>query len=375
MREYAKVAPQFWTRGSGKRLRGDSDAQVLALYLVTSPCANMIGIYYVPWVAVLHETGLGEERASSAMSRLRASGFADYDDEAELAWVPNMASYQIGEKVKPTDNRHRAVRSELERVGEHRFAAMFVERYGKSYSVGLPPREGPCDHMFLDPLRRGVEPSEHPFEGVSAALGRAGAGAGAKQESESESAPELDSESEVSNSPTGHAAESAPEVGDATAPGQATMAHSRPLPPPPATLAAPDPNSPRKTHPGAIPDSDDPRGPVDTDHPLPEWAKARYDTYAMSKGLSLDVSAQWSKYLSHISDRRQLGEARPIGVGSWNKWLLDAPRFNRDRPGGQFAPTKAIAPERRILKPEERPTKPTEGSLLDYLNEDSEVTS
>ena len=67
MREYARVAPQFWTRGSGKRLRGDSDAQVLAMYVVTCPAANMIGIYYVPFVSIAYETGLSEKRTRAAL--------------------------------------------------------------------------------------------------------------------------------------------------------------------------------------------------------------------------------------------------------------------------------------------------------------------
>ena len=38
------VSPLFWTGDPGKALRGDPDAQRLALYLLTCPNANMIGI-------------------------------------------------------------------------------------------------------------------------------------------------------------------------------------------------------------------------------------------------------------------------------------------------------------------------------------------
>lgn len=135
MRDYAKVSPQFWTKGSGKRLRGDSDAQVLALYLVTCPSANMIGIYYVPFVAIAHETGLGEKRAKAAMTRLAAAGFADYDDDAELAWVPNMAAYQIGDAISGGDKRHKGVTGELGKYTGHRFAERFLETYGTAYGI------------------------------------------------------------------------------------------------------------------------------------------------------------------------------------------------------------------------------------------------
>ena len=135
MRDYAKVSPQFWTKGSGKRLRGDPDAQVLALYLVTCPSANMIGIYYVPFVAIAHETGLGEKRAKAAMARLTVAGFADYDDDAELAWVPNMAAYQIGEAISGGDKRHKGVTGELGKYTGHRFAERFLETYGTAYGI------------------------------------------------------------------------------------------------------------------------------------------------------------------------------------------------------------------------------------------------
>ncbi len=142
MRDYAKVSPQFWTRGSGKRLRGDADAQVLAMYLVTCPAANMVGIYYVPFVAIAHETGMSDGRASAAMGRLAEAGFAFYDADAELAWVPNMASYQIGDEIALKDNRHKGVVAEIQKVSGHPFVDRFYERYAVAYSLPARPSEG-----------------------------------------------------------------------------------------------------------------------------------------------------------------------------------------------------------------------------------------
>jgi len=161
MRDYAKVAPLFWTRGSGKKLRGDPEAQVLALYLVTCPSANMVGIYYVPFVSVAHETGLEADRTRAAMSRLAESGFAFYDEEAELAWVPNMASYQLGDEISPKDNRHKGILAELQRVAGHEFVDRFYGRYAEAYS--LPPRRGSsvAKESLTSPLQappKGPEP-------------------------------------------------------------------------------------------------------------------------------------------------------------------------------------------------------------------------
>ncbi len=140
MRDYAKVSPMFWTRGSGKRLRGDPEAQVLALYLVTCPAANMVGIYYTPFVSIAHETGLGAERATEALKRLAKVGFAFYDHDHDLAWIPNMASYQLGDELKEGDKRRGgAIRAELEKVGGHRFVAEFWRKYGVAYGLGPAP--------------------------------------------------------------------------------------------------------------------------------------------------------------------------------------------------------------------------------------------
>jgi hypothetical protein len=49
MRDYAKVAPTFWNGETGKKIRElGRDAQVVALYLITCPSSNWIGLYYLP---------------------------------------------------------------------------------------------------------------------------------------------------------------------------------------------------------------------------------------------------------------------------------------------------------------------------------------
>ena len=165
MREYARVAPQFWTRGSGKRLRGDSDAQVLAMYVVTCPAANMIGIYYVPFVSIAYETGLGEKRTRAALSRLETAGFAFYDDDAEVVWVPNMASYQLGDALGGEgDKRRKGVLAEIEKVGGHKFVDLFFEQYAKGYgltpstpSKGSPTTDTTPSEGKLDPSEEAAQ--------------------------------------------------------------------------------------------------------------------------------------------------------------------------------------------------------------------------
>jgi len=67
MREYAKVTPCFWTGRTGRGLRKDPDAQITALYLMTSQHANMLGLYYCPVAYIVADTGLTEEGAYKAL--------------------------------------------------------------------------------------------------------------------------------------------------------------------------------------------------------------------------------------------------------------------------------------------------------------------
>jgi len=140
MRDYGKIAPSFWTRGTGKLLRGNPDGQVLALYLATCPAANIIGIFYIALATIAHETGLSPERVAAAMAKLRELGFAIYDEDTETVWIPNLAAYQVAESLEPGDKRRIGlVRAELKRLGKHPFLRLFWEKYGVAYGLGACP--------------------------------------------------------------------------------------------------------------------------------------------------------------------------------------------------------------------------------------------
>lgn len=88
MRDYAKVGPKFWIGATGKKLRAAGpEAQIVALYLMTSPHANMLGLYYIPKMFIAHETGLGLEAASKGLQRGIEAGFCEYDEASEMVWV------------------------------------------------------------------------------------------------------------------------------------------------------------------------------------------------------------------------------------------------------------------------------------------------
>lgn len=125
----------FWTKGSGKRLRGNRDAQLVGAYLISCGTANLIGLYYLPLVTLCHELGMGRDEALAALEFCATSGFAHYDVDAELVWVPNMAQHEIGATMAPKDKRRQVVLRELKAFADHPFGAAFLTRYGLPYGL------------------------------------------------------------------------------------------------------------------------------------------------------------------------------------------------------------------------------------------------
>jgi hypothetical protein len=268
MRDYAKVSPLFWTRGSGKRLRGNADAQVLALYFVTCPAANMIGVYYVPLVSVAHETGLGMDRTLEALAALGAADFAHYDHDHELVWVPNMASYQIGDELKAGDKRRFAVVAEIDKLGGHRFAAAFLERYGVAYGLRS---NGSFSSIAPSPSQGVCETGDQPAEGQTALTGRAG--------------EEQEQEKEKSNL-TPHARQAMPE---------------------PVAL-------------------------LGLNVPLEADALKVWDTVAMTTGRldKANAPSVWLAFVGHNTGK--VFPSRAALLGAWQRWLTNEAKFEgRDR--------------------------------------------
>jgi hypothetical protein len=173
MRAYSRVAPQFWTGSTGRALRlAGRDAQLLALYLVTCPAALMTGVFYLPFPTLCHDTGIRPARARAALEVLRRENFAEYDFEASVVWVPEMARCQVGRDPKPDDKRIKGFLRELEAAPHPVFVAKFIEKYREPFQLdeesirrvvrgGLGARET-TSRDPTDPLRRG---SGGPSEG------------------------------------------------------------------------------------------------------------------------------------------------------------------------------------------------------------------
>ncbi|MDB5652941.1 MAG: hypothetical protein JWQ94_554 [Tardiphaga sp.] len=136
---YGVVKPSFWTGATGRALRRDVDAQVVALYLMTSPHANIIGVFRCPIGYISAETGRPFEGASKGLLKLVAMGFCTVDPETETVWVHEMARFQIGEVLKGADKRVKHVARFFNEIENPRIKRAFFEKYGAAYQLVEPP--------------------------------------------------------------------------------------------------------------------------------------------------------------------------------------------------------------------------------------------
>lgn len=135
MREYSKVYPRFWTGGTGKLLRGDVDAQLIAMYLMTSPHANMIGVYHCPIMYMAHETGLTIEGATKGLARLIEAGICTFDALDDVVFVHEMAAHQIGEALSPKDKQVIGIAKQYAGIQQRHIRRGFWERYNKDFHL------------------------------------------------------------------------------------------------------------------------------------------------------------------------------------------------------------------------------------------------
>lgn len=144
MRDYSKVSGQFWTGKTGRSIRGDAQTQVVALYLLTSPHATMIGVFHCPLIYIAHETGSPLEGAREGLRKLVERGFCTYDEDTEMVWVHEMARFQIGEAIKASDNRTKDIRKQYQNLPEGKIKQGFYARYRDAFHLsGGSPSEAP----------------------------------------------------------------------------------------------------------------------------------------------------------------------------------------------------------------------------------------
>ncbi|MFP5467910.1 MAG: hypothetical protein ACLGG8_10355, partial [Gammaproteobacteria bacterium] len=135
MRDYARIEPKMWHGGTMKALRRVPEGVIVAMYLMTSPQSNMLGLFSQPILYMAHETGLGFEGASKGLRHCVEVGFCSYDEDSEFVWVHEMAKYQIANEIKASDNRSKGIQKEYDGLPDNPFLGPFFDRYAEAFKM------------------------------------------------------------------------------------------------------------------------------------------------------------------------------------------------------------------------------------------------
>lgn len=165
MRDYAKLSPTFWTGRTGQSLkRRGPEAVIVALYLVSSPHSNMLGLYYQPILYIAEETGLAVEGASKGLAHCIDCGFARYDETTKMVWVVEMAAWQIGDQLAEGDKRRKGVQKDYDALPECPQLGAFFDRYQSAFGL-KNRRAAQTSEATASPF----EAPSSPLEGASSA--------------------------------------------------------------------------------------------------------------------------------------------------------------------------------------------------------------
>ena len=160
MRDFAKISPKFWMGHTGRVIRElGPEAQITALYLLTSPHSNMLGLYYCPITYISHDTGSPLEGASKALLSLIEGYFCAYDFAAEMVWVFEMAKFQISDQLLPQDKRCTGIQNMYNELPANAYLGDFFDKYASRFNLKTKR-----ENVILEkPLPRGLQGASKPL--------------------------------------------------------------------------------------------------------------------------------------------------------------------------------------------------------------------
>ncbi len=117
MRKYSSITPKFWIGKTGRKLRGDISAKLVAAYLLSCPNNDMTGVFYCPLCQISAETGLPLEAPSKALRSQEQEQEQEQEtytrtekSEKQSAVAENFAGR---EREKPVSLKTEAIEEEL----------------------------------------------------------------------------------------------------------------------------------------------------------------------------------------------------------------------------------------------------------------------
>lgn len=85
MRDYGKIHTGFWA--SDTMLGLESDARLLAIYLMTSQHTTMLGAFRLPDAYACEDLGWDSQRFQNGLKTLTEAGFVKYDRATKVVWI------------------------------------------------------------------------------------------------------------------------------------------------------------------------------------------------------------------------------------------------------------------------------------------------
>jgi len=166
MANYMKINGNFWIGDTGRRLRGDVNAQIVAMYLVTTHHAEATGVFHCPIMYIAHETGIGIESATNGITRLIEERFCVYDFDSEYVFVRRMAYHQIGGSINKNDNRAEWVKRRFNDMPRGIIRDAFLDEYGDAFSIVDRSKDHHSDPLRI-PFQAPSKPLQSPLEAPS----------------------------------------------------------------------------------------------------------------------------------------------------------------------------------------------------------------
>lgn len=139
---FRSVDARFWT---DPKVRALSEGErYLFLYFITCPASHYSGVFYIPVPTICFETGIPEKEVRHRLDTLSAGCLVHYDEENSVAFVTNLAKFQIVNKSMASGLK-KHFDENIQGLG---MIAMFFERYpdfavDSGYPVDTLPTPSP----------------------------------------------------------------------------------------------------------------------------------------------------------------------------------------------------------------------------------------
>jgi hypothetical protein len=113
-RAYGTIPNELWL---GTEIPGflslSAEAKLAEIYLLSSPHANMLGVYWLPLPYMAREMRLSDERIGAIVEELEDAGMIKYDPTTEHVYVTHFVKTQVlgqSDGLHPSNNQVKGAR-------------------------------------------------------------------------------------------------------------------------------------------------------------------------------------------------------------------------------------------------------------------------